>query len=96
MGTLRGLGTPGGDSAERPVPSQPADCRALIEKLKGCSDEQLVTELQQIKTWNIGKVGGAPKTWEGGPQNLGRASKTWGGSSRIMGVSPGIFHNLSG
>ncbi|KAM4879939.1 E3 ubiquitin-protein ligase HUWE1-like, partial [Sylvia borin] len=33
----------------------PADCRALIEKLKGCSDEQLVTELQQIKTWNIGK-----------------------------------------
>uniref|UniRef100_A0A674GMV4 DUF908 domain-containing protein n=1 Tax=Taeniopygia guttata TaxID=59729 RepID=A0A674GMV4_TAEGU len=33
----------------------PADCRALIEKLKACSDEQLVTELQQIKTWNIGK-----------------------------------------
>ncbi|XP_032569605.1 E3 ubiquitin-protein ligase HUWE1 isoform X2 [Chiroxiphia lanceolata] len=33
----------------------PADCRALIEKLKGCTDEQLVTELQQIKTWNIGK-----------------------------------------
>ncbi|KAM3656124.1 E3 ubiquitin-protein ligase HUWE1-like [Ammospiza maritima maritima] len=33
----------------------PADCRALIEKLKSCSDEQLVTELQQIKTWNIGK-----------------------------------------
>ncbi|XP_072422626.1 E3 ubiquitin-protein ligase HUWE1 isoform X3 [Chiloscyllium punctatum] len=33
----------------------PADCRALIEKLKACNDEQLLTELQQIKTWNIGK-----------------------------------------
>uniref|UniRef100_A0A8V5GUB3 E3 ubiquitin-protein ligase HUWE1 n=1 Tax=Melopsittacus undulatus TaxID=13146 RepID=A0A8V5GUB3_MELUD len=33
----------------------PADCRALIEKLKACGDEQLVAELQQIKTWNIGK-----------------------------------------
>ncbi|XP_069738899.1 E3 ubiquitin-protein ligase HUWE1-like [Phaenicophaeus curvirostris] len=33
----------------------PADCRALIEKLKGCGDEQLLAELQQIKTWNIGK-----------------------------------------
>ncbi|XP_051864982.1 E3 ubiquitin-protein ligase HUWE1 isoform X6 [Pristis pectinata] len=33
----------------------PADCRALIDKLKACSDEQLLTELQQIKTWNIGK-----------------------------------------
>ncbi|TSP79491.1 E3 ubiquitin-protein ligase HUWE1 [Bagarius yarrelli] len=33
----------------------PADCRALIEKLKGCSDEQLLVELQHIKTWNIGK-----------------------------------------
>ncbi|KTG02776.1 hypothetical protein cypCar_00008412, partial [Cyprinus carpio] len=33
----------------------PADCRTLIEKLKGCSDEQLLVELQQIKTWNIGK-----------------------------------------
>lgn len=37
-------------------PSQPADCRTLIERLKGCSDEQLLLELQQIKTWNIGKV----------------------------------------
>ncbi|KAM9510807.1 uncharacterized protein ACIB01_019319 [Guaruba guarouba] len=36
----------------------PADCRALIEKLKACGDEQLVAELQQIKTWNIGKVRG--------------------------------------
>ncbi|XP_049623089.1 E3 ubiquitin-protein ligase HUWE1 isoform X3 [Suncus etruscus] len=33
----------------------PADCRALIEKLKVCNDEQLLLELQQIKTWNIGK-----------------------------------------
>ncbi|KAK7916204.1 hypothetical protein WMY93_011965 [Mugilogobius chulae] len=33
----------------------PADCRILIEKLKGCSDEQLLIELQHIKTWNIGK-----------------------------------------
>nr|XP_055043826.1 E3 ubiquitin-protein ligase HUWE1 isoform X10 [Misgurnus anguillicaudatus] len=33
----------------------PADCRTLIDKLKGCSDEQLLLELQQIKTWNIGK-----------------------------------------
>ncbi|XP_064359499.1 E3 ubiquitin-protein ligase HUWE1 isoform X2 [Dromaius novaehollandiae] len=33
----------------------PADCRALIEKLKVCGDEQLLAELQQIKTWNIGK-----------------------------------------
>ncbi|XP_053551446.1 E3 ubiquitin-protein ligase HUWE1 [Bombina bombina] len=33
----------------------PADCRSLIEKLKVCSDEQLLLELQQIKTWNIGK-----------------------------------------
>ncbi|XP_072599531.1 E3 ubiquitin-protein ligase HUWE1 isoform X13 [Vulpes vulpes] len=33
----------------------PADCRALIDKLKVCNDEQLLLELQQIKTWNIGK-----------------------------------------
>ncbi|MEQ2252103.1 E3 ubiquitin-protein ligase huwe1, partial [Ilyodon furcidens] len=33
----------------------PADCRVLIEKLKACHDEQLLVELQQIKTWNIGK-----------------------------------------
>ncbi|XP_068104390.1 E3 ubiquitin-protein ligase HUWE1 isoform X4 [Hyperolius riggenbachi] len=33
----------------------PADCRSLIDKLKGCTDEQLLLELQQIKTWNIGK-----------------------------------------
>uniref|UniRef100_A0A665X4J2 HECT-type E3 ubiquitin transferase n=1 Tax=Echeneis naucrates TaxID=173247 RepID=A0A665X4J2_ECHNA len=33
----------------------PADCRILIEKLKACSDEQLLVELQHIKTWNIGK-----------------------------------------
>uniref|UniRef100_A0A3P8NPJ3 HECT-type E3 ubiquitin transferase n=1 Tax=Astatotilapia calliptera TaxID=8154 RepID=A0A3P8NPJ3_ASTCA len=34
---------------------QPADCRILIEKLKACNDEQLLVELQHIKTWNIGK-----------------------------------------
>ncbi|XP_077335250.1 E3 ubiquitin-protein ligase HUWE1 isoform X2 [Lithobates pipiens] len=33
----------------------PADCRSLIDKLKVCTDEQLLLELQQIKTWNIGK-----------------------------------------
>ncbi|XP_058499680.1 E3 ubiquitin-protein ligase HUWE1 isoform X9 [Solea solea] len=33
----------------------PADCRILIEKLKSCSDDQLLVELQHIKTWNIGK-----------------------------------------
>uniref|UniRef100_A0A8C7QAS4 HECT-type E3 ubiquitin transferase n=1 Tax=Oncorhynchus mykiss TaxID=8022 RepID=A0A8C7QAS4_ONCMY len=27
----------------------------LIEKLKGCRDEQLLLELQHIRTWNIGK-----------------------------------------
>uniref|UniRef100_A0A8C7H8F0 HECT-type E3 ubiquitin transferase n=1 Tax=Oncorhynchus kisutch TaxID=8019 RepID=A0A8C7H8F0_ONCKI len=37
------------------TPTEPADCRTLIEKLKGCSDEQLLLELQHIKTWNIGK-----------------------------------------
>lgn len=35
---------------------QPADCRILIEKLKACGDDQLLVELQHIKTWNIGKV----------------------------------------
>ncbi|XP_076027964.1 E3 ubiquitin-protein ligase HUWE1 isoform X4 [Genypterus blacodes] len=33
----------------------PADCRILIEKLKACNDEQLLEQLQHIKTWNIGK-----------------------------------------
>ncbi|XP_072285907.1 E3 ubiquitin-protein ligase HUWE1 isoform X4 [Pyxicephalus adspersus] len=33
----------------------PADCRTLIDKLKVCTDEQLLLQLQQIKTWNIGK-----------------------------------------
>lgn len=41
---------------------QPADCRILIEKLKACSDEQLLVELQHIKTWNIGKVSSKEKT----------------------------------
>lgn len=42
--------------------SQPADCRALIEKLKACTDEQLLLELQNIKTWNIGKVNAGPQS----------------------------------
>uniref|UniRef100_A0A667ZYK5 HECT-type E3 ubiquitin transferase n=1 Tax=Myripristis murdjan TaxID=586833 RepID=A0A667ZYK5_9TELE len=37
------------------TPTEPADCRTLIEKLKACNDEQLLVELQHIKTWNIGK-----------------------------------------
>lgn len=41
---------------------QPADCRILIEKLKACSDEQLLVELQHIKTWNIGKVSSKENT----------------------------------
>uniref|UniRef100_A0A452SEF1 HECT, UBA and WWE domain containing E3 ubiquitin protein ligase 1 n=1 Tax=Ursus americanus TaxID=9643 RepID=A0A452SEF1_URSAM len=39
----------------KPLFFHPADCRALIDKLKVCNDEQLLLELQQIKTWNIGK-----------------------------------------
>ena len=38
-----------------PLIFQPADCKALIERLKSCSD--LHAELQQHKTWNHGKVG---------------------------------------
>ncbi|XP_076304373.1 LOW QUALITY PROTEIN: HECT, UBA and WWE domain containing E3 ubiquitin protein ligase 1 [Tachypleus tridentatus] len=33
----------------------PADCRILIEKLKGCNDDELVCDLKKIKTWNCGK-----------------------------------------
>ncbi len=37
---------------------QPADCKALIDKLKACgSKEDLLSELKQIKTWTFGKVG---------------------------------------
>ncbi|KAK1151381.1 E3 ubiquitin-protein ligase HUWE1-like [Acipenser oxyrinchus oxyrinchus] len=33
----------------------PADCRTLIDKLKACNNQQLLHQLLQIKTWNIGK-----------------------------------------
>lgn len=35
---------------------QPADCKALIERLKNCSEEELYNELTNIKTWTYGKV----------------------------------------
>lgn len=59
---------------------QPADCRALIEKLKACGDEQLLAELQQIKTWNIGKV---RKRGVGGLPNIRRDPKMSGGSPKF-------------
>lgn len=33
----------------------PADCKALIERLKNCDQDQLLTELKQIKSWTCGK-----------------------------------------
>lgn len=33
----------------------PADCKALIDKLKNCNQEQLLIELKQIKSWTCGK-----------------------------------------
>lgn len=33
----------------------PADCKALIDKLKSCNSDQLLEELKQIKTWTCGK-----------------------------------------
>lgn len=33
----------------------PADCKALIDKLKNCNQEQLLDELKQIKSWTCGK-----------------------------------------
>jgi E3 ubiquitin-protein ligase HUWE1 len=33
----------------------PADCKALIDKLKNCNQEQLLNELRQIKSWTCGK-----------------------------------------
>lgn len=33
----------------------PADCKALIERLKNCNQDQLLTELKQIKSWTCGK-----------------------------------------
>lgn len=33
----------------------PADCKALIDKLKNCNPDQLLNELKQIKSWTCGK-----------------------------------------
>lgn len=33
----------------------PADCKALIERLKNCNQDQLLIELKQIKSWTCGK-----------------------------------------
>ena len=33
----------------------PADCKNLIDKLKGCSQEQFLQELKSIETWTYGK-----------------------------------------
>ncbi|KAI1287400.1 E3 ubiquitin-protein ligase HUWE1 [Halotydeus destructor] len=33
----------------------PPDCRLLIERLKGCSEGDLLKELKNIRTWNFGK-----------------------------------------
>lgn len=33
----------------------PADCKALIDKLKNCNHDQLLHELKQIKSWTCGK-----------------------------------------
>lgn len=35
---------------------QPADCKALIDKLKACNEKELLEELKSIKSWNCGKV----------------------------------------
>ena len=34
---------------------QPADCKALIDKLKACSEEELLSELKKIEAWTYGK-----------------------------------------
>lgn len=33
----------------------PLDCRLLVERLKSCSQEELLLELQAVKSWNWGK-----------------------------------------
>ncbi|XP_032797159.2 LOW QUALITY PROTEIN: E3 ubiquitin-protein ligase HUWE1 [Daphnia magna] len=33
----------------------PADCKALIERLKSCSEDELLVELKKIETWTYGK-----------------------------------------
>ena len=34
---------------------QPADCKILIERLKSCSEDELLVELKKIETWTYGK-----------------------------------------
>lgn len=34
---------------------QPAECQALIEKLRSCSRKELLEELKKIDTWTFGK-----------------------------------------
>ncbi|XP_054168845.1 E3 ubiquitin-protein ligase HUWE1-like isoform X3 [Oppia nitens] len=33
----------------------PADCKALIDRLKACTETELLVELKNIKSWNCGK-----------------------------------------
>ena len=33
----------------------PADCKALIDKLKACSRDEFLQELRTIETWTYGK-----------------------------------------
>ncbi|XP_043204561.1 E3 ubiquitin-protein ligase HUWE1-like, partial [Amphibalanus amphitrite] len=33
----------------------PPDCKAVIERLKNCSEAELLTELKKFETWNLGK-----------------------------------------
>jgi len=34
---------------------QPADCKILIERLKSCSEDEILAELKKIETWTYGK-----------------------------------------
>ncbi|KAF0312883.1 E3 ubiquitin-protein ligase HUWE1 [Amphibalanus amphitrite] len=34
---------------------KPPDCKAVIERLKNCSEAELLTELKKFETWNLGK-----------------------------------------
>ena len=36
----------------------PADCRALIEELKGCSQAEFLAKLRGIETWTYGGTKG--------------------------------------
>ena len=41
---------------------QPAECSALIEKIKSCSEDDLLVELKQIRNWTFGKVSARSST----------------------------------